>query len=378
MSTSQRHVVRWTTALLLSAVLLAGATWAVPNASHARPAGTHPLSSDDGEPADYCAIMPDSVGLYVGNPVTQMGFQIGKVTAIAPSNLNVRVDFSITAHRALPADVQAVTRSTSVLTDRSLELVGNVGSGSRLSPGDCIPLTRSHTPKSLSEVVMSATNWLNAVNPPGSTNIGGVVNGLDRTLRNNGAGIRELLATSSQVLDSPDQAIGDLGTIITNLAQLTSALVEIRGPLKSALLDAQQTTPDITTALNGSVHIFEGVVPLIFLVGDIERELGPREIQETLDVSENAIQKLAQHATAVATLTKFFPVVLNWIERHVQNHQFNTIRYRPPLYRIRTPDGLLTCGFMNASAPGSCADVAGTPYSVDIDLLQYVLSQASR
>jgi hypothetical protein len=33
---------------------------------------------------------------------------------------------------------------------------------------------------------------------------------------------------------------------------------------------------------------------------------------------------------------------------------------------------------MNASTPGSCADVQGTPYMVDTALLQYVLTEAQR
>ncbi len=33
---------------------------------------------------------------------------------------------------------------------------------------------------------------------------------------------------------------------------------------------------------------------------------------------------------------------------------------------------------MNASMPGSCANVKGTPYAVDVALLQYVLTQAAQ
>src|SRR5690606_4341474 len=65
--------------------------------------------------AQYCAVMPDSIGLYVGNPVTQMGYQIGEVTSITPGTTDVRVDFSITERRLLPVDVKAIVRSTSIL-----------------------------------------------------------------------------------------------------------------------------------------------------------------------------------------------------------------------------------------------------------------------
>ena len=35
-----------------------------------------------GKGETYCAEMPDSVGLYTGNPVTQMGFEVGTVDSI--------------------------------------------------------------------------------------------------------------------------------------------------------------------------------------------------------------------------------------------------------------------------------------------------------
>jgi virulence factor Mce-like protein len=363
MAAPRSHRVRRSGAVLLSAAAVAALC-----------GSCAPLSRE--QHADYCAIMPDSVGLYVGNPITQMGMQIGKVTAISPASNEVRIDFTVAARRALPADVKAVTRSTSLLADRSLELVGNFESGPQLPVGGCIPLNRSSTTKSLSEIIGSATKFVNSVNPAGSTNVGDVVGGIDQALRKNGAGIGQLLTTSSSVVDAPDQVIGDIGSIITNLGQLTSALAEIRGPLKQALLDGQQTTPDVTHAVDGGSEIFLGINPILSLISDIESQLGD-EIQQTLDVTQFGLRKASAHATFFASLLKPVPFLINGMANFVNDKQFN-IRYRPPLYRIRTPDGLLTCGSMNASMPGSCADVAGTPYAVDVALLQYVLTEANR
>jgi virulence factor Mce-like protein len=327
--------------------------------------------------AAYCAIMPDSVGLYVGNPITHMGFQIGKVTAITPEITSVRVDFTVDGRITPPADVKAVTRSTSILADRALELVGDFESGPALAAGGCIPIDRSSTPKSLSEVIGSATTFMNAITPQGSTNIGDVVGGIDQAVRHNGAGINQLLTTSSAVLDAPDEAIGDIGSIITNLAQLTSTLREIRGPLKQALLDAQQTTPNVVKATTGAHQVLFGATPIVAMISDLEIELGD-ETQETLDTLEAFLRKASAHSTFLASLLKPGPVIINWLENHVNNKAFN-IRYRPPLYRIPTDiDGLLVCGAMNASMPGSCSDVAGKPYAVDVALLQYVLTEANR
>jgi phospholipid/cholesterol/gamma-HCH transport system substrate-binding protein len=327
--------------------------------------------------AEYCAIMPDSVGLYIGNPVTQMGYPIGTVKTITPDALDVRVDFTVTEHRSLPRDVKAIIRSPSILADRALELVGNYESGPQLAAGGCIPLTRSSTPKSLSEVIGSATNFVNSISPEGSTNIGDVVHGLDQAIHNTGPGVNKLLTTSSAVLDSPDQAINDIGSIITNLGQLTSTLKDVRGPLKEILHDAVKTMPDVDAATEGGRRVVEGILWVTPMVEDLEVNLG-QETQGTLDAVGVGVRKLAAHAPRTANLLNAVPWWINTLANDYNNQPLSPIRYRPPLYRIHTPDGVAQCNVMNASMPGSCANVQGQPYAVDVALLQYVLSQAAR
>ncbi len=323
---------------------------------------------------DYCATMPDAVGLYIGNPVTQMGYKVGEIRTITPAAGSVRVDFKVITDRPLPADVRAVTRSPSILADRALELVGNYTSGARLVTDSCIPLSRSSTPKSLSDIIGSATSFLNAINPEGSTNVGDVVSELDRAIQNNGPGLNQLLSRSSALLDAPDQAVSDIRSIIINLGTLTSTLREISGPLKHILVATYQTTPDVEQAL--ATPIFGGVIPLVGLASDVEVELGD-QIETVLDDLEYSLRKASAHSTVIADTLKPFPVIINKLENWFNRKQFN-IRYRPPLYRIATPvDGLISCGAMNAASPGSCTDVAGKPYAMDVALLQYVLTQAA-
>ncbi|BBX00048.1 hypothetical protein MMOR_09840 [Mycolicibacterium moriokaense] len=328
-----------------------------------------------GQRIAYCAIMPDSVGLYVGNPVTQMGFQIGEVTSIVPSPTSVRVDFLV-GDRSLPSDVKAVIRSTSILADRSLELVGNYGGGPQLEADTCIPLNRSATPKTLSEVIGSATTFLNAINPADSTNIGGTVAGIDELARDNGARMNQLLVRSSSLLDSPDRAISDIGSIVDNLAELTTTVSEVRGPIKQALLDARMTMPDLQTAVEGAALLANNLAPFLKALADIENNLGD-ETQITLDSVSAAMRKATPHANAFADLLNPVPWWINNLANHFNGRQFN-IAYRPPLYRIPERNGLALCGLMNAQVPGSCADVHGQPYAVDVALLQFVLMQASQ
>lgn len=324
----------------------------------------------------YCAIMSDTIGLYVGNPVTQMGFQIGEVTSINSTSGAVRVEFTTAKDRPLPAEVRAVIRSTSILADRALELVGNYETGPKLNEGQRIPLQRSATPKGLSEIIGSMTTFVNSISPDDSSNIRGSVEGINRLIRHNGPAMNQLVTTTSALLDSPDQAINDLGSIVTNLADLTTAMEEIRGPLKQILLDMQDTTGDVAKAVDGADRMINNISPLITLVSDLETHLGD-ETQLTLDSMSFAMRKMTPHANALANLMHPVPWWINWIANHVNNRQFN-IAIRPPMYRIRTHDGLIQCGIMNARLPGSCADINGQPHAVDVALLQYVLTEASR
>jgi phospholipid/cholesterol/gamma-HCH transport system substrate-binding protein len=324
----------------------------------------------------YCATMPDSVGLYVGNPVTHLGYPIGEVASITPSAQSVRVDFKIDGGQTIPADAKAVTRSTSILADRALELAGDYAKGDHLSPGTCISLSRSLTPKTLSEVIGAGTSFLNSINPAGSDNVGNLVKGIDEAARNQGPNVHQLLSTTSSVFDSPDQAIGDMASITRNLGQLTSTLNDLNPTTKQVFDDLGKSgARELSDSLLGADNAFDGILNAIDAAQGIEKELGP-QVQQLLDAVSVVLRKASPRAPFYASLLNVTPRVINGLINLANNHDF-TLHYRPPTYRLRAPEGVATCNIMNASVPGSCANVKGTPYAVDVALLQYVLTQAA-
>jgi phospholipid/cholesterol/gamma-HCH transport system substrate-binding protein len=331
----------------------------------------------ESESARFCAIMSDSIGLYAGNPVTQMGYRIGTIDSVTPRDATVEVRFTINEHRAMPRDVRAVTRSISILADRSLELVGNYHSGPKLVAGQCIPRSRTATPMSISQVIGSATNFVNGINRDGSTNIKDALRGVDEAAKGNGPSLNRLLTTSSSLLDNPDRAIADMGSIVRNIARLTDMLKATRPPLKKILVDMPHTNPQLVNAIRGTLGLTNPLVDLPLLVDDLETELGD-DIQLGLDSFGDAVRHLSPHYKGLANILNPFPRFINTMSYYVNNHQFDFLAWSPPLFRIRTPDGLALCGRMNASIPGSCADVNGQPHAVDIALLQYVLTEAQR
>jgi ABC-type transporter Mla subunit MlaD len=232
------------------------------------------------------------------------------------------------------------------------------------------------TPKSLSEIIGSANTFINAINPKTSSNIGDVIAQLDQAAHGNGPGVNRILTASSSLLDSPDGAISDMTSIVSNLNSLTDTLVAVRDPLKQILNDGAATTPDLVSAVNGARNMTKPLPAVITAISDLEEHAGD-EIQLTLDTVSDVTRILSPHARGLASLLDPLPWWINGAANHFNNRDF-IMSFRPPLYRVRSPNGPLICHFMNADMPGSCANVAGQPYGVDISLLQYVFLEASR
>ena len=326
----------------------------------------------------FCAMLPDAIGLYSGNPVTQMGYKLGTVDTITARATSVQVDFSVPNSRPLPKDVKVVIRSDSILADRALELVGNYESGPTLEPGECVPLSRSTTPKSLSEVIGSTNTFLSGINPQNSSNIGDVVTNLAAATHDVGPGANAILSTASRLLDNPDAQISDLGSITNNLAIVSKTLVDLRDPLKEILNDSVITSPDVREGMAGAKLVIDNLQNFLILAGDLETHAGDA-LQVTLDAVSDVVRVNSPHTAGwlsiMGGILKPLPWWIDAVANHLNNREFHMF-YRPPLYRIRTPDGPLVCAIMNSSTPGSCANVAGQPYGVDINLLQYVFMNA--
>lgn len=118
-------------------------------------------------PLTVTAQFEDTVGLYPGNAVSVLGMQVGKVTSVTPTNNYVEVKLELDPKIAIPADAQAVTVSTSILTDRHVELTPAYQSGPRLADGDVLGLARTRTPVEFDRTLAMADKLARALNGNG-------------------------------------------------------------------------------------------------------------------------------------------------------------------------------------------------------------------
>ncbi len=169
-----------------------------------------------------------AAGLYEGNVVAVLGMPVGKITRINPKGPYVEVEFTVDRRVKVPAAVQAVTVSTSILTDRQIELTPPYRGGPVLQNHDTIGLTRTKTPVEFSRVLS-------------------VLDRVTKSLEGDGRGggpIADVINNGSQVVDG-------------NGAQIKSALDELSRALRLSSDGGAQTRDQITTIVKNISALFD-------------------------------------------------------------------------------------------------------------------------
>ena len=206
-------------ALAVTAVLVAvGAFVVIPRLTHRQMAVT--------------AEFEDAVGLYTGNAVSVLGIQVGKVTSIVAKDSYVEVKLAIDEGVDIPADVSAVTVSTSLMTDRHVELTPPYRGGAKLKNGDVLGLGRTRTPVEFDRTLAMLDKLGKALHGDanGHGPLGDLVNLGAEITSATGPNIKTTLDKLSQALrvgaDKGAHSKKNIQAIITSLAELTQAATD--------------------------------------------------------------------------------------------------------------------------------------------------------
>ena len=187
-----------------------------------------PYIRDQVDTISVTAQFDSAAGLYEGNVVAVLGMPVGKVTRIDAKGGYVEVEFSVDKDVAVPADVQAVTISNSILTDRQIELTPAYRGGPRLQNHGTIGLNRTKTPVEFARVL-------------------DVLDKLSASLHGDGYGngpVAELVNASAAIADGNGQQMKDALGELSNALRLSSD----RGAL---------TRDQLTTSIRNLSSLFE-------------------------------------------------------------------------------------------------------------------------
>jgi phospholipid/cholesterol/gamma-HCH transport system substrate-binding protein len=262
------------------------------------------------KPLTVTAQFEDSVGLYVGNAVSVLGMPVGKVTDIVPRDTYIEVKLVIDKDVDIPADAQAVTVATSILTDRHIELTPPYQGGPTLHNGDILSLPRTRTPVEFDRTLAMADKLSQALDGDGKGQgpVGDLIGVGSQISSASSPDIKAALERLSEAL----RLSGDDGTatkerveaIATSLSDLTTAAADNDTSIRefgtsirtlSDLIAAEDLgTGDTGAKINGILDQATTLLQknrdgLKSTVGDFENLTGTltdyrRELEEVLDV----------------------------------------------------------------------------------------------
>lgn len=212
------------------------------------------------------AYLENSNGLFVGDEIRILGIPVGKISAIEPQPERVKVSFWFDDKYQVPADVNAVVLSPSLVTARAIQLTPVYSGGPVMADNSVIPRERTAVPVEWDDVrkeLQRLTTMLQPVKPGAVSTLGEMINTTADNLRGRGATIHDTIIEVSQAMSALGDHSGDIFSTVKNLAFLTSALQDSDTVLRrlnqnlaaatAALADDPHEVANAVTDLNTAV-----------------------------------------------------------------------------------------------------------------------------
>ncbi|MFW0792025.1 MlaD family protein [Gordonia sp. CPCC 205333] len=308
-----------------------------------------------------CVDFVDAVGVYQGNAVSMMGLQVGKIDKIEPRTGGVRMTLSVRQDLQLAADVGAVVIDSSIVADRRVEFSGPYRGGATLSPGSCISVDRTKTPRGVSQAYQALDNLLaDVLGPDGElradaagTDLARLLDMADRNFAGRGPQLVQVLRNFVRLQGNPTQTDAALRGILDNSNTLAKGTVEHWPEIEKLV----RTVNDAGIAFVGfSEEFAEGLKSAIVLVpvlGRITGRFGDR-ILSIVEFVTPWVQVLAPFATRIAQLVAQLPGLAS-VTDQIFDKRTGALRvtWAPPAVSIKRSDLSALCSLLNK--PAGCA-----------------------
>lgn len=300
-----------------------------------------------GEQIAYCAIMPDSIGLYPGNDVLVRGVNVGTVNGIRPEGTAVRVDFYVDAAHPLRGEVIATTVSDTIVADRHLAVQS--GPGSLWRPERC--LTNTVTPKSLTQMMDAVTkvsSQLQAGSGPAQRHsIERAFTGIDKATAGSGPQFNDNLKQLAASLRTPGATTAHLGALIDAITALSQSVANGWSNLREMLNGFAPILQLVNEIWSQVVALNESLTKVLPWLNDITSNYGGPILHLLEDVVPH-IHWLAQDVPALQNYTRLAPAI-SWALRKFGKAGRLAVNYFPPFVRLNQPDAGRICTLLNAT-----------------------------
>ena len=255
-------------------------------------------------------------GLFVTNNVNVLGMPVGRVTTIRQKHGYVEVDFTVDKDVKIPADVRAVTLSTSILTDRQIELTPPYAGGPTLKDHDTIGLNRTKTPVEFARTLDMMDRLVSSLNGDGQGNgpLRTLIDSGAEIASGNGDTIKGALSELSNALrlsaNGGEQSRDQLTTIIKNLSSLVDAAAANDATLRdfgSSIRQISQILADENLGSGSTGRQLNTVMAQLGEILDHNRDA----IKSAVANGNTALKTTVDHQRDLAELLDVAPLTLD-------------------------------------------------------------------
>lgn len=257
-----------------------------------------------------------AAGLYEGNTVAVLGMPVGQVTRITPKAGYVEVAFTVDKDVQIPADVQAVTISNSILTDRQIELTPAYTGGPTLANNATIGLNRTRTPVEFARVLDVLDKLAGSLRGDGQGGgpLAEVVNASAAIADGNGQMMKDALGELSEALrlsaDRGDVTRDQLTTIIRNVSSLLQAAADNDATLRefgSTVRALSQILADEQLGTGTTGKKINDVIQQVSEVLDKHRDT----VKQIVSNADESLNTTVEHRRDLAEFLDLAPMTLD-------------------------------------------------------------------
>ena len=277
-------------------------------------------------------------GLYEGNAVAILGMPVGKIETIVPRGRYVDVTMRIDGGVKIPADAQAVTLSTSILTDRHIEFTPVYRGGPTLANNDHLGLSRTRTPVEFDRVLAMVDKLAVELqdNGEGAGPVADLLAVSAAMTGGNGPEIRSALgelSTALKLSEDRGKPTGDaITTIVTNLERLTKAASDNDRTIREFGTAMRQLTAVLASERLGSGSTGAQINQVLTATTDL-LEFNRDTLKSAVGGTETVTRALADYRREMAEVLDLAPMVLDNVYNMI-DHEKDAIRAHPTLDKI--------------------------------------------
>lgn len=277
-------------------------------------------------------------GLYEGNAVSILGMPVGKVEKIVAKGQYVEVTMHVDGGVKIPANAQAVTVSTSILTDRHVEFTPVYKGGPTLADHDTLSLARTRTPVEFDRVLAMVDKLAVKLQGDGrgSGPVADLLNVSAAMTGGNGPKIRSALGELSRALKLSQEhgapTRDAITTIVTSLDRLTKAAADNDQTIREVGSAVHQLSDVLADERLGSGSTGARVNQILSGTADL-LDANRDTLKSTAANTETVTRAIADYRREMAELLDLIPLLTDNVYNMIDTNK-HAIRAHPVLDKI--------------------------------------------